>query len=338
MTYLKAEPNMNSSLASSGLLEDFFKDFYYELLRCKELALRTGRKEVFPQDLEKISQEEEKEEKDQADAQDQESEASNDQDAEAESSDSAEKPEDSEGPEVVSANNNKNLLDAFSDHEETPIQTLKTIHDIQNQLKQVLAAQTEKVLHLLDQMDTLQFKEAHYAMVALADEVFLNLPWNGTLAWRKFLLEGQIFQTQSAGAQIFQRIDTLLSKYDPTRIGVAKIYFLILSLGFKGQYNNIEAAPIVKNYERRLYVFIYGKNPALDKYSSVKLIPDCYEHTIRSNVFVKLPGVRFWTRTILAVLGIYLFISCALWYRVASDLYKPLDHIFSRFQHYLSTH
>lgn len=307
---------LNSSLSASRVLDQFFKDFYYELLASKALVLRAGRKSVAPEALDP----EDKENAEVLPSEPQEAAP-----AEGEGEKNARTP----------ANSNLSHSQRFQTVE-TPVVILQVLYEVQQRLRKVLAHQTEQVLHLLDQADTLQFKEAQYAMVALADEVFLTLPWAGKAAWNQQLLEGQIFQSQSAGAQIFQRLDLLLSKYDPSRVGVAKIYFHILALGFRGQYSDPKDIGIVKNYQKRLYVFIYGKSPVLDESGITKLLPDCYAHTTTSNVAVRLPGVRFWTRIIFCVLCFFLVITAVVWYDIAAPLHKALNALFSRFQDFLS--
>lgn len=304
-----SQNSLRSSLTSSHLLERFFKDFYYTLLSCKELALRAARSSP---------------------AQDEE--GKTDAETEAPQETAPEEPVEKIPP---SANSNRSFASPFPD-QNVPVQVLQAVYEAQQRLQKTLAAQTEQVLHLLDQTDTLQFREAQYAMVAIADEVFLNLPWSGKAAWSKQLLEGQLFQSQSAGAQIFQRIDTLLSKYDPARMSIAKIYFQILALGFRGQHNDAQDDDVIRNYMRRLYVFIYGRDPMLDQYGTIKLLPDCYEHTMESDIPVRMPGVRFWTKVVIGVLLGYIFISSMVWFELATDLHKPLDTLFTRFQDFLN--
>ncbi|MDR1908085.1 MAG: DotU family type IV/VI secretion system protein, partial [Holosporales bacterium] len=218
-----------------------------------------------------------------------------------------------------------------------PVHAVKAADEIQSKLKKRLTEQTKKIVHLLDQTDSFQFKDAQYAMVALADEVFLTLPWSGQQLWQKYLLESQVFQSQSAGTQIFQKIDDLLSRYDPSRRSLATIYFHVLALGFRGRYNDLESQPSIKNYERRLYAFINGKNPSLSEYNINKLIPECYERTLTSDVPMRLPNVRFWTYIFVFILFLFLFGSYASWYHVASGISRALNNIFEQFQIFLGS-
>lgn len=292
----------NSSLNAAGMLELFFKDFYYELLACKEKALRTARL-----DAELASEE-------------------GDKSASAEIA----PPEDSE----KSANINPSPLQALATAH-IPVHAARTAEAIQERLKKILSDQTNRVLPLLNQDDLLQFKEAQYAMVALADEVFLSLPWSGAQLWQRGLLESQIFQSQSAGLQIFQKIDVLLSQYDPSRRSLATIYFQILALGFKGGLNGVADRATLKNYEYHLYAFIYGKNPSVNEYTLSRLTPLCYDSTFLAEVKNGLPSLRFWKSLIAALIFSLLFLSYVVWYDTAADLYKELRSIFEQFPAFL---
>lgn len=310
MNYSEQSFIEESSLNSTGLLENFFKDFYYELLKCKEIALRTTRLDA------------------ELDPQPENVNYTPDTTKEETSSEELEN-------DSSTANTNQHPLLAH-EIQNIPVHAVKAADEIQTNLKKVLTEQTYKILHLLDQTDSLQFKEAQYAMIALADEVFLTLPWSGKKIWQKFLLESQIFQSQSSGIQIFQKIDNLLSKYDPSRKSLAFVYFHVLALGFKGNFNEIEDQTVLKNYERRLYAFVHGKNPSLSEYGINKLMPACYERTLVSDVNAKLPDIKFWTLAIILTLLILFFASYVLWHNTVADLYKSLHNIFDQFQIFLN--
>lgn len=296
-SYSNRENKIGSSLDSAGILEVFFKEFYYELLKCKEKALRTGKL-------------------------DKELDQQNDKEV-------VEKEEEAKIDDLTPAS-------IISENEVASVHSVRVVTEIQETLKDIFKNQSEEIMHLLDQVDTLQFKEAQYAMVSLADEIFLNLPWQGQKTWQKVLLEGELFQSQSAGSMIFQRIDTLLERYDPSRISVAKIYSSILTLGFKGKYNDTESQSIIKNYERKLYAYTFGKNPSIIQYSINGLMPACYENTENFNTQAKLPDVKFWSKLIAGLFLVFLFISYIIWYSVAKDLNTSIEYIFEQFQTFLS--
>ncbi|MDR1207928.1 MAG: DotU family type IV/VI secretion system protein [Holosporales bacterium] len=297
----------DSPLNSAKLLENFFKDFYYELLKCKELALRTTRL-----DAELEQQNSKKPEED------------------VQKTDELTEKENTTSP----ANANQHPLFAHK-IENVPVHAIKAADEIQERLKKVWGEQTSKIVHLLDQADSFQFKDAQYAMVSLADEVFLTLPWSGQQLWQKYLLESQIFKSQSAGTQVFQKMDDLLSKYDPSKRSLATVYLYVLALGFKGKLRDAQNQSEIKTYERRLYAFIHGKNPSIKEYGLNKLMPECYERTIVSDLPLRLPNVKFWTLVFVSIVLLFVFCSFAVWNQVAGGISRTLSHIFEQFQIFL---
>jgi type IV/VI secretion system ImpK/VasF family protein len=307
----------DSPLNSAKLLENFFRDFYYELLKCKELALRTTR----------LDAELEQQNSDQA---------NNSSPPIEEASEDGDKHEEltAQYHDSSTANANQHPLLAHK-IENAPVHAVKAADEIQERLKKMWADQTSKIVHLLDQTDSFQFKDAQYAMVSLADEVFLTLPWSGQQLWQKYLLESQLFQSQSAGTQVFQKIDDLLSKYDPSRKSLATVYFHVLALGFKGRLRDAQDQSMIKTYERRLYAFIHGKNPSIKEYGLKKLMPECYERTIVSDLPLRLPNVKFWTLIFVSIVLLFIFCSFAVWNQVAGGITRTLNHIFEQFQIFL---
>jgi type IV/VI secretion system ImpK/VasF family protein len=281
-----------AEIPSTKILEDFFMEFYYEILKCKEIALKTTQL-----------------------------------DAEIGGKDNSAADSGSEA-----ANVNKHPLLAH-EIKNVPVHAVRAATEIQTRLKNLLKEQINKVINLLNHEDLIQLKDSQYAMVALADEIFLTFHWSGAQLWQKFLLESQMFQTQSAGTQLFQKIDELLAKYEPKKKNLAYVYFHVLALGFAGKFSEEENLPMVKAYEARLYAFTYGQNPPGGNYT--KLMPECYDSTISLENSPKLPDVKFWTRVVVAMMLLFLFISYIIWHSVASGLYESLNNIFNQFEAFL---
>ncbi|MDP2193318.1 MAG: DotU family type IV/VI secretion system protein, partial [Alphaproteobacteria bacterium] len=115
-----------------------------------------------------------------------------------------------------------------------------TVTDIQKKLHEVLEKQAIQASKGIGGTTASYFRDAQYIMVALADETFLMMDWPGAKAWRKALMEAQIFQTQVAGEQFFKRLDVLLSSSDPARSELGQVYLMALSMGFRGRYTEKE--------------------------------------------------------------------------------------------------
>ena len=130
-----------------------------------------------------------------------------------------------------------------------------------------------------------QFREAQYAMAALADDLFLHeVVWQGRDTWRFNHLEHRVFQSRLAGDRIFERIEALLATNDRRLNQLASVYLCVLSLGFKGRYRGGDGEAVLRSLAERLFRLIAGREPALRSEWSERLrqpvIPGAYAHTV----------------------------------------------------------
>src|ERR1051325_10339910 len=80
------------------------------------------------------------------------------------------------------------------------------------------------------------YRKAQYAMAALADETFLTLNGIARGAWRQHLLESRLFGSHRAGDELFEKIDELLRARDSLHLELARVYLMVLALGFQGKF------------------------------------------------------------------------------------------------------
>ena len=120
------------------------------------------------------------------------------------------------------------------------------------------------------------YRQAQYAMVAAADEVFVRMPWSGASYWASNLLETERFGTRRAGEAVFGRIERLVQQAHPAEKELAAVYLTTLALGFQGRYADTPDTGALEHYKRQLYELIFEKRPDLtDPFR--KLLPECYE-------------------------------------------------------------
>src|SRR5215471_15378879 len=122
------------------------------------------------------------------------------------------------------------------------------------------------------------YREAQYVMAALADEIFLQLEWEGKDYWLSNLIETQLFQTHISGELIFQRLDRILQDRDPALKELASVYFMALSLGFRGKYRGYNDNGLLTLYRQQLYAFIFQR-PADLSDDKKQLFPETYLYT-----------------------------------------------------------
>lgn len=168
-------------------------------------------------------------------------------------------------------------------------------------------------------------EEVRYALAAMADEVFIHLPWSGSEAWRFNLLEAALFGTHRAGEEVFARIDHLLAHGDRSarHQEAALVYLLMLSLGFEGQYRGEpEARDTIERLRRELYRFLSGHG--VQPEDALALSPEAYAFTLApAGAVRRLPYLRRWLIALGVLLGGWLITAHFLWRHLVSDL-EPL--------------
>ena len=124
------------------------------------------------------------------------------------------------------------------------------------------------------------YDKARYPLVALADEIALNTDWPGRDDWEEDLLEHQYFGTSVAGEEFYKK----LKEVGPDEDQLAEIYFLCLSLGFKGRFRN-------RPEERReIQQQLYARLPHRIAKKSETLCPSAYEYSVERDM-TRLPAL-----------------------------------------------
>lgn len=209
--------------------------------------------------------------------------------------------------------------------------TFNRIDEIQARIKSLLEVQSGVYATKTGGISPGLFQDAQYIMVVLADEIFLNLAWAGAKEWRKSLLEGQLFQTQIAGELFFKKIDALFETHDTSRYEIGQLYLMALSLGFRGQYRHNDATNRIRWYQEQLYnMCCQDATHLFDTNTTKALFEEAYEYTFNESPGRGLPDLRTWGIYGLCVFLIYIFVSYVVWYRIAFEMHKDLNTIFSQ--------
>lgn len=78
-------------------------------------------------------------------------------------------------------------------------------------------------------------EHAKFAVVAFIDETILSSDWQGTDEWMKTPIQLELYDQFDAGEVFFDRLQEL--QEDPEfNAGVMEVYYLCMTLGFKGKY------------------------------------------------------------------------------------------------------
>lgn len=211
-------------------------------------------------------------------------------------------------------------------------ETAEGEEESQNETNAVhLVASIQKRLHaiLLQQAQELQRQTGamikathvhnlHYIFTALADEIFLNIPWQGAETWGQSLLEAHIFNTQMAGENIFNDIEALLEQTDPLAPDMAEIYLFAIGLGFRGRLRHDEET--LQRYQMRLRQFVESGTNNSSMEAGKYLMPECYQHTFTEPPGRGLPDIKTWSLWIGSVLLGYWLVSYAVWHVLSKDI------------------
>jgi len=160
--------------------------------------------------------------------------------------------------------------------------------------------------------------EAFYIMAAFADEVFINMEWEGQRTWPSNLIESALFRSHVAGEMFFEKLDQLLAARDPANKSLAAIYLNILSLGFQGKYRGQDDGGRLSEYRRKLFTFIF-QQPADLEHEEKVAFPEAYVKTLRTDK-KKLTNPTLWLGVLGLVLVGYLLISQGVWLLLTNKL------------------
>lgn len=192
------------------------------------------------------------------------------------------------------------------------------VSDLQQTFVSMFADQEQAVRRRGGESLQQRYQLVQYAMVALADEVFLNLDWRGRDYWYDHLLESRQFDSQNAGVQVFEIIDRLLQERS-SDAGVATVYLYVLTLGFEGKYRDDPDPSALAEYRERLHQHIKRREP--EKLAADRPVSSsAYRHTLDQGEVQLLPNLRWWVGSLVATGALYLVASTALWWWYTDDL------------------
>lgn len=198
----------------------------------------------------------------------------------------------------------------------------RLVEDIITNLEKALKLQEENILQT-GYYGQKNYKAAEYIMVALTDEIFLNLSWHGQEQWDKNILESRIYNTRKAGEKFFETLSELLEKNDPLQKDMAAIYLQTMALNFQGKYRNSPNLSDIDGFVEKLYEFIYQHSPKVFT-QNYDLFPDAAGFTIEEASSQKLPNPYRWYFYFLGFVMGYLFLSYALWFEATYEVEKEV--------------
>jgi type VI secretion system protein ImpK len=151
-------------------------------------------------------------------------------------------------------------------------------------------------------------EEARFALVAWIDEMIQGTHWPGREDWAREPLQLQLFRTNKAGDEFYER----LARLHPEQLDAREVYFLCLALGFQGQYAGHDADR--ETLVRREYEKLRVAGRTLPVGSEPHLTPSAYDTDIELEGG---RGPRTWPWLLLAAAAVgAVFAVLWLWLRV----------------------
>ena len=187
-------------------------------------------------------------------------------------------------------------------------------------LKGVLTEQLAYVNAVGNEEEIRWYRTVQYALAAYADEVMLNLEWDGRewdgrKPWSSNLLEHSMFRTDMAGRTLFEWIDRAIRSNDtsPIHRQVVSVYLVLLKLGFRGRYRDSSNDERIEEYRRRLLELI-GLPPESEQ--STPIFTEAYDFVRGDSRTARAaPATRWWRRWFYVAIA-YFVMSLGVWWWV----------------------
>lgn len=84
-------------------------------------------------------------------------------------------------------------------------------------------------------IDNVKISQSKFALVAFLDETIISSSWGQKDSWLSEPLQLKLFETFNAGEEFFNNLKELRERTSSNR-DVLEVYYLCLTLGFKGKY------------------------------------------------------------------------------------------------------
>jgi type VI secretion system protein ImpK len=167
---------------------------------------------------------------------------------------------------------------------------------------------------------SLRYRIAQFAMVALADEVFLTLDWDGRTRWGDSLLETEFFGSRLAGEEFYVRCDELVRRSAGDERNLGLVYLLALNLGFEGMVRGADDRSAITSHRTRLQSFAFPHGFPLSE-SRSQLMAQPYGHVLSGANRAALPNPRRWMTVFAVVILVYLGGSFLIWRSESAPLW-----------------
>jgi len=214
----------------------------------------------------------------------------------------------------------------FDIGDEKNVQNSK-IDVFQNKLCKFIKDQDSKIAYEQGKLASIQFQEVLYVMVALADELFLEMDWEGKSFWRANLLEQKFFNSNQSGEKLLLNLDKFLREQNAQDNDIGVIYLYAFSLGFKGKLRYEKDLDFyLQALKNNIFYTIYRQSPKLFKEEG-PLFVQSSENMLVEKQPAKDQSMKVWLKIGLACFGMYLLIGQIIWHVETYNIWSVLDKV-----------
>jgi type VI secretion system protein ImpK len=117
-----------------------------------------------------------------------------------------------------------------------------------------------------------EYEQARFMMCAWIDESILSSRWDYRDQWQREQLQRLYYNTFEAGEEVFERLNTIGYQQNNVR----EVYYLCLSLGFKGKFIHAQDDYLLDQLKTSNLKLLLGSSMGLPTLEQANLFPESY--------------------------------------------------------------
>ena len=172
------------------------------------------------------------------------------------------------------------------------LQSSNDFEEVQRKVINELKHYREKLKHFQGNATKEVRADAFYAITAYTDEVMIYSDYESQTRWEDNTMEDLFFGSHQAGKRVFQKAEELIKHYNDSDIGLAVLYFLCISLKFKGIYRYQESGKPAE-VKKELFRLICSTNSSFPRDAN-QLFPQAYSCTINNRIERRTSKMLLW--------------------------------------------
>jgi type VI secretion system protein ImpK len=117
-----------------------------------------------------------------------------------------------------------------------------------------------------------EYDQARFMICAWTDEMILASPWQNKDLWQREQLQRIFYNTTEAGEEVFERLNGITYEQKSVR----EVYYLCLSLGFKGRFIHPEDEYLLEQLKASNLKLLMGASGGIPSLDRTDLFPESF--------------------------------------------------------------